>query len=692
MAELDILIKAREITRQAFAKVGRNADEMTGSLDRGAEASARLGKGLNIAAAAGGAALVGLGKAALDNATELANLGRLSGATGERLQVLAHIARDSGGSAEDVADAYREMQLRLSEASQLASGPAVDALRLLGLSIDELEGRHPDEQFDILRDAIAGVKDPADRLFAAEELLGGASERLAAVIGPLSGDFDELARSVEASGVVMSEETIRRLDEANKRIDEFMTAVTITVGDGIAVISQVVDEVPDFFEDAWKEIATTAERYFGITIGNTEEELTNLERLVGETGQQAADSIRDSTDAAIAHVQTGIDALHYRGTQSLINFEAANTASADVTVTEWEIAYSGVLETAQETARGQIEAAKAAALAAQQARDLIARGDETGGGLDSRAFERHQNRQRIEQAFANIPLLQSDGAYPVPGTSGGAGRSAGGGRGADDGPVMQLLETIEDWQSQTAEQALITAEAQVAALTQGADADGKRTLAERQLISAADGQAEQLRKLLGIADDQRTLLQRQLDGLQGLDDWAELTATEAVLIAQDQLRQLQHDIDSDGRRTVVEQQLLDAARGQLDAVERLFNLEESKSAGTGGGSGSGGFQGDTLRRGNRYFRQHVDQHGNIQQREVGRPLPQAASGGVVERTGVAVIHRGETITPAHQAGGPPMVHIHNRLEIDGAELRATVLEIITDGVRSGELSVQSDFS
>ena len=690
MAELDILIKAREITGQAFARVGRNADEMTGSLDRGASAAARLGKGLNIAAAAGGAALVGLGKAALDNAEELAGLSRLSGATARELQVLGEVAKRSGGSAEDVADAYREMQLRLSEAAQLGSGPAVDALNLIGVSIRDLRALDPAGQFELLRDAISEVKDPADRLFAAEELLGGSSERLAAVVNLSARELRARTDEIERAGLVMSDETVRRLEEANRQIDEFMRAVTIVVADGIAAIGTAVEAVPDFFEDAWREIAGTAERYFGIAIGNVGEELSNLERLTAEAGRDAADSIRDSTDSAIRHVQTGIDAMHYAGTQSLINFREATAAAAETTEDEWEIAYSAVLARAQETSRGQIAAAKAAAEAAQLARDLIAEGDAAGGGLDSRAFQRYQNRQRIDRAFASVRRPGPGGAYSPP-PAAGIDRQAPAAGGGDGGPVVRLLETIEDWQSKTAEQALVAAEAQVAALTQGADADGKRTLAERQLISAAGDQADRLRKLLGIADDQRTLLRRQLDGLQGLDDWAELTAAEAVLIAQDQVRQLQHDIDSDGRRTVVEQQMLAAAQGQLAAVEGLFDLQREEAA-AAAGAGDGRLQGGTISSGGRYYRQYVDEHGNIQQREVGRPLPEAASGGIVERTGVAVIHRGETITPAHRAAPGTDRPLTVNLHVDGSRLAEFTVRSINEAIRAGEVIAHDEIA
>ena len=56
------------------------------------------------------------------------------GLSAEALQEWGYIAEQSGGSIEDVADAAREMQLRLAEAAELGTGPAIDALEILGVS------------------------------------------------------------------------------------------------------------------------------------------------------------------------------------------------------------------------------------------------------------------------------------------------------------------------------------------------------------------------------------------------------------------------------------------------------------------------------------------------------------------------------------------------------------------------------
>ena len=149
--------KSTDSIKEDFEETGGVAGEL-------AEKFSGLGP-LAIAGAATAAVggVVALGDALLGRASEIQELSTISGVGAETLQRWGAAARESGGSAEDVADAARELQLRLAEASSLASGPAVDALNLLGLSLEELEGIPVDEQLALIRDRLSEVHDPAQR-------------------------------------------------------------------------------------------------------------------------------------------------------------------------------------------------------------------------------------------------------------------------------------------------------------------------------------------------------------------------------------------------------------------------------------------------------------------------------------------------------------------------------------------------
>ena len=111
------------------------------------------------------------------------------------------------------------MQLRLAEAAALTSGPAVDALNLLGLSLEDLEGLDAPGQFDLLRNSISEVEDPAQRLFLAEELLGGSSERLQGLLSLSSDELARLRQEAHDTGQIMSGETVNALADTGVAFD-----------------------------------------------------------------------------------------------------------------------------------------------------------------------------------------------------------------------------------------------------------------------------------------------------------------------------------------------------------------------------------------------------------------------------------------------------------------------------------------
>ena len=218
MAQLDLIINAVDKSRSGLGSLDTN-------LSKSERRTQALGRAAKVTAlAVGGIAIAGIGIGAkllndfIHAGAELDKLSKLSNASAEQLQILGEIAQRSGGSAEDVADAYRELQLRLAEVAELGSGPAADALKIVGLTLEDLQGLNADETFERIRKAIAAVEDPALRLFAAEELLGGSSERLQALVGITAEEFARLTKEAREAGHIMSQEDVAAAAELEQHI------------------------------------------------------------------------------------------------------------------------------------------------------------------------------------------------------------------------------------------------------------------------------------------------------------------------------------------------------------------------------------------------------------------------------------------------------------------------------------------
>ena len=184
-----------------------------------------------------------------DTTAEIDNLSKASGLSVTNVQILGRVAEDSGGDITDVADAAREMQLRLAEAAELGSGPAVDALDILGLTLEDVAELSADERFALIRDRLSETEDQAKRTFLAEELLGGATERLTEVISISAGEFDKLTDAAAESGRVFSEDQVDASEDARRAMEDAKDAIGGLVGELTIFLLPAVTALADFVVD-----------------------------------------------------------------------------------------------------------------------------------------------------------------------------------------------------------------------------------------------------------------------------------------------------------------------------------------------------------------------------------------------------------------------------------------------------------
>ena len=168
-----------------------------------------------------------------------------------------------------MADAIREMQLRLAEAESLGTGPAVDGLRLVGLTLKDLDGLNAPAKFALLRDRISEVEDPAKRLFLADELLGGSTERLQGLIGLTVDEYAKLKAKTDAQRVA-TEENIGA-------IKDLTTGFSSLIKTGLVVAINTVGSLIRLFQEFTDML--------GITNTETKRQAEAVELSVTEYGE-----------------------------------------------------------------------------------------------------------------------------------------------------------------------------------------------------------------------------------------------------------------------------------------------------------------------------------------------------------------------------------------------------------------------
>ena len=382
---------------------------------------------LKVGAAAGAAALTAVGISALRRAEELERLSRIAQVNVESFQRLQFQVERTGGDSDDLADSLREMQLRLQEAASLGTGPATDAMRLLGISFSDLKGLDAPSQFALIRDRIAKVEDPTRRLFLAEELLGGSAERLTGILTAQGPEWDAVVRRSQEMSVA-SEQNIQTINDFKRDVQELINQALVhlinlggevvqVIQGIIATIKGLVDIVTegknplDAFRDAWEETRNAAR---------------NSAQPIEETGdsiQYVTDKINTSVTALQGYDQF---MLEQNGTLKLRD-DAVSAANAVAVLTAEVVALS----------------------AAAQSDALANMGDfEGAAAVQQRAIEQIRSRfgaSAVRSSIASNLVGIALDRYNVGGAGGGAGGGGGGGGGgrAVDVNVVSDAERAE---------------------------------------------------------------------------------------------------------------------------------------------------------------------------------------------------------------------------------------------------------
>jgi uncharacterized protein YoaH (UPF0181 family) len=205
----------------------------------GAAAAAAMG----VFAAAATASAVAVG-AAIKEVTEYGgHLGDLSAKTGigtTALQELEQAGRLTGVSLEELAGGVTKLQ------KNLVDTPA--KFEQLGLSVDRLRAMAPEEQLAAVAARLQQISDPALRAAAAMDLLGKSG---ASLLPALRSDLGEAADQAQHLGMVLSEDTVKSLDELGDAADTLgatWTGLWRQIGAAIARQPEVISALTGMTE------------------------------------------------------------------------------------------------------------------------------------------------------------------------------------------------------------------------------------------------------------------------------------------------------------------------------------------------------------------------------------------------------------------------------------------------------------
>ena len=233
-----------------LTKAQRHTDDKLGAIEkRGAKMGEGLRKGFDLAkgaaiAFAGALVMDKLGQAisqGLEYASSLGEVSQQLGVTTKDLQFYRFAATQVGLSQEEMDQGLQKLTKSLGEAAQ-HNEKALGTFAKLGVSVRDANGnvRKAGEILPDLADGFARLGSDAERSAVATDLFSRAGYKMLPFLSGGSSGVKELAAAYDKLGIALSEEQIRKADDAADTLAKFKVVMEAKIA---GAVSDNIDSV-----------------------------------------------------------------------------------------------------------------------------------------------------------------------------------------------------------------------------------------------------------------------------------------------------------------------------------------------------------------------------------------------------------------------------------------------------------------
>lgn len=221
--------KIKQLSNANFEKIGKLGSTLT--------------KSVTVPILGAVSALTAFSVKAAYTADEIGDTAEKIGLSAEAFQEWNHTATILGVSTERMERAFVKVNGILGDIATGNGDKYAESLALIGLSLDDLEGKNTNEAFNLIRDALSEVEDEAVRLGVANDLL---SERVAADIIPVlsseASTINDLKNEARELGIVTNEQAAQA-GEFTDALDRTKQAVSSLGIDLASTLLPVIQEL-----------------------------------------------------------------------------------------------------------------------------------------------------------------------------------------------------------------------------------------------------------------------------------------------------------------------------------------------------------------------------------------------------------------------------------------------------------------
>jgi hypothetical protein len=218
------------------SKLVRGLQRASQKLKAFGEAIAGWGKKLMALGGMITAPLVGFAKMFAAGSKELQTMSQRTGISVEALSELSYATQLCGVTLDDFEVAIKRMQKTIVGAAE-GSDTATEALGQLGLTVEDLRGLSPDQQFKLIADRLSGIQSPALRAALAMQIFGRQGTALLPMLLQGAAGIEAMQEEARKLGLTASRDGVAAgvaLEESLTTLWKVLKKLGTTLGSAIA--------------------------------------------------------------------------------------------------------------------------------------------------------------------------------------------------------------------------------------------------------------------------------------------------------------------------------------------------------------------------------------------------------------------------------------------------------------------------
>jgi DNA-binding ferritin-like protein (Dps family) len=185
----------------------------------------------------------------LKSADSLAKMSDRLGIATEDLAAYHHLTQLNGESSESFDKSLTKMTRTVGEFER-GFGTGKKAFEQLGISIEDLQGKNPSEQFQIIGDSIAKLGSKSQQASVAADIFGRSGINLLNTINQGSEGFEKARAEVEKYGLALSRVDGAKIEAANDAILRSQQAINGVVLKATVQLAPVMEVIANRFTQA----------------------------------------------------------------------------------------------------------------------------------------------------------------------------------------------------------------------------------------------------------------------------------------------------------------------------------------------------------------------------------------------------------------------------------------------------------